>query len=958
MAAKIIGQAAIRLRASETGLANEIKGIVSKAVAQGVRNIQVDTTKKIEEDAKKSSANVKSIFTETFSTVGQIAGRLVSPALSGARLLTLGAAAGSALAGVGALSAGLIAVVGAAAQAAGAVGILPAGLAAVQAVTATLKIGLSGVSDTLSALASGDTEAFNQGLAKLTPNARDAVRAIAGFKPAFDDLKVGVQQRLFEGLGDEIRQLGERYLPVARGLFQDIASELNQGARGAAEFLRSGTALDQVGASAGNISSAVGVAADSFKPLTAALVGVVAAGSTQLPRLATAFSNVSSRFGEFIQQEGQAGRLEAFFSNSLDVASQLGSILGNLGGTIGAVFGTGMGTGRGLLTTFEQNTAALREFVNSAEGSGALEAFFDSIATVGAQVQPILRELALLIGGDVAPLLSNLAAGVGPGVVAIINQLRETVTAATPGVVELGAAFGRILVAIAPILPTLGQLIGQFASGLAGALTSLAGPLTTVINYLASSPGVLAGLLGAVGALALGLGPLSGLISTLSPIISNLVTNAGGLRAVLTAITGPVGIAVALFTALFIGSEQFRNATLSLLGILGQLVGQLASALMPILDTLFQVFNQLVVQLGNALAPVLTLVGTTIQGLLGPAIAALNPIVASLQPVLQQAGDALSLLLSAITPVIDIILGVLTPTIQALLPVVSTVFTAVGDIVSKAMEVVRGVIDLVLGIISGDWSQAWDGLKTIVNGTVDLIISILRGAGQVFISVLGAAWDIAKNLTVSAWNALKETVSSAITGVIGFVRDLPGNIVAGLGAIGSLLVNAGKNLIEGLISGVKAAAGRIKDAVLGPIKDSVAAVKDFLGIASPSRLFKQFGVWTGEGMMIGLEQITPAVTRAAEDMAAAVAATVPGPGGIDLGLGSATAGAGFGGGGGVVLNQHNTMLPGTNVRQFADYVAAETQWDLATGNTLLAVGRPGNQQGMAGTDTLFGLGGL
>jgi phage-related protein len=957
--ARVIGDAAVRLYADKGQLETQVRGIFQKALTAAVKNLDVNTTKKIDEDAKKSSANVRKIFSETFKSVGDIGAKLLSPALGGARLLLLGAAAGSALGGVTALSAGLFAFIGAASQAAGAAGVLPAAFVALKAVSATLKIGLSGVSDSLSALASGDAEKFSESLKSLAPNARATVQAIAGFKGQFDSLKLDVQNKLFAGLNDQVKDLGGKFLPVARRLFSGIATDLNVAAKGSASFLASSAGFDQVNRTADNIGTSFTTVSQAIQPATQALVAIVSAGSTQLPRVSTAVGDLATKFAGLVNGANDRGALEAFFANGLDVASQLGRVIGNIGGALGTVFGAGANQGRGLLDTLERNTGQLKEFLQSAEGSNALETFFGSLSTVTASALPVLRELALLIGGDVAPLLANLSAGVGPGVVAIIGQLRETVTALTPGVTALGEAFGRILVAIAPILPALGQLIGQIATALAGALERAVGPLTTFINFLASSPGTLAALVGGIGAAAVALGPLSSLFSTIGPLISTLVTNAGGLRAVLTAVTGPVGILVAALVALYAGSEDFRNAVNGLLGVIGGLVGQLLGSLKPILDTLFEVFGRLVSQIGTALAPVITLVANTVQGLLQPAIAALNPLIAALQPILQQAGDAFGLLISAIQPIIELILNILTPVINALLPVFSTVFTQIGETVSNAMTIIQGVIDVVLGIISGDWGRAWEGLKKIVTGVFDTLLSVIKSAGSIFVSVLGAAWQLIVDAAVGAFKFLYNAVANTISGVIDFFSGLPGKVLDAIKSFGSLLFNSGKNLIEGLINGVKAAAGKIADAVLGPIKDAVAGVKSFLGISSPSKLFRQFGAWTGEGMVLGLEDMAPAVESAALALSQRVAEQFPVPGSVDLGLSSAgTAVAATGAGGGIQLSNVNIMQPGTNVTQFADEVSRQTQWDLQAAGTLLPVRGTTPQRGMTGNDVLFGLGGF
>ena len=962
MAARIIGEAAVRLRANSSGLAAEMTGIIRKALDQATADAESQQTPLdvIERRARETSGRVKGVFATTFAAVGSMAANALSAALSGGRLLLLGAAAGAAPPAGSALAAGLIAVVGAAAQAGGVVGLLPAVLFAVKAAALTVQLGMVGVQDAFSAIASGDAAAFEESLKTLAPSAREFAREVNAFKPAFDSMRLDVQQRLFSGLGSQVETLGKSYLPIARNMFTNIAGSINLAANDLGNFLAEADTIDRVSLATENVGGAFSVLRRALVPAVSGLIDLTSVGSQFLPGLAEKVTALAEKFGAFIRSAADSGRLAEFFANAIAVASQLGRIIGNIAGGLGNVFSSGMGAGRGLLASLENITAAFEEFTGSVEGQQALDSFFGSMATVAATALPVLRELALLIGGDIAPLLANLAQGVGPGVVAIIGQLRGTVTALTPGLSALGEAFGRILVALAPILPTIGQLIGQIAGGLATALNAAIGPLTTFINYLAESPGTLAALVAGVSAVALVMGPLSGIIGTLAPKISLMVANAGGLRAVLTALTGPVGLVVGLLAALFIGSEDFRNAVLGLLSVVGGLVGQLVSALAPTLSTLMGIVGSLVATLGTALAPVVTLVANLLSTLLPPIIAALTPIIQALVPVIGSVAEIFGQVIAAVTPFISLLVGLLMPAIQALLPIVQTVFGVVAEVIGNAMRVVQGVIDVVMGIITGDWSRAWDGIKGIVSGVLDLIGSIISGALSIIGSVIRGAWDFVTGIFRSAWNAIGGAVRDGISGVIDFVTGLPGRILSALGDIGSLLLDTGRNLINGLIDGVKAVAGRIKDAVLGPIKDSIDAVKNFLGISSPSKLFRQFGTWTGEGYVLGMEKMTPAVTAAGRAMADAAAGAMGGtgaglgiPGAVLAGSGAAAATAA-----GVVLNQTNVMQPGTDVRQFADYANREAFWDLQSNGSLLPTSLGSGLTGVGSTGATPGLGGF
>ena len=72
--------------------------------------------------------------------------------------------------------------------------------------------------------------------------------------------------------------------------------------------------------------------------------------------------------------------------------------------------------------------------------------------------------------------------------------------------------------------------------------------------------------------------------------------------------------------------------------------------------------------------------------------------------------------------------------------------------------------------------------------------------------------------------------------------------------------------MQGMINGIKSMAGNLVGAAKGVVGDAVAGAKNLLGIASPSKVFMKIGQQTGEGMVIGLERQTHAVTSAMRSM--------------------------------------------------------------------------------------------
>jgi len=714
----------------------------------------------------------------------------------GAAVLRYGAmaaAAGQAIQVLGGLGA-------AAGTASGALLLMPAaGLAAASAVV-TLKIGVQGFAD---AIKETDPTKLAADMAGLAPAAQSTVVAVRSLQPAFDGLRLDVQQALFRGLSTEVTSLGRQYLPVLRDGLGGIAGSLNTTAGRLAVFLSSARTAGDLSTVFTNSASAVRILGGALVPVVTALRDVAAVGATFLPQLAQQATNVAVRFGAFVEQARQSGQLATWIGNALGVIGQLIDLVRNLGGIVGAVFSAMQQAGTTSLGVLVSLTANLNTFLHSTAGNTALLQIFGGLSSAAAGLGPILDALGRTVVTSIAPAIALL----GP-------QIRDALTLAANGFAPLGG----ILAAVAPLLGTAAQATASILvpalSAVQPVVAALVPPLQAVAELLGST--LANAIAGSVGpgllALARAAAPL---ISQFGTILVNalglaaqwfgqLATGAAGLLPVFGgALLGVLSSALSAFSALGGAVGTVLLATLQALqpllpvvtSAVGQLAGVIGTALAAATPTLVQVGQQLAAAAGvilSGLLPVVPPLAAAVLGLVGAAVGLLPPLlqlvsallpgavalVAALVPVVIQAAGVLTAVVQAATPLVVLLANELSPQIQAFGLIVSDVFAAVAAVVSGALEIVKGVIHLALAVITGDWSGAWRALGEIVHGAV----SALTG-------VLSAGLDIVLNLI----RGLASLVLSAAAG-------LPGT-----------LVQAGRDLINGLVRGIESGFQWVKD---------------------------------------------------------------------------------------------------------------------------------------------------
>lgn len=77
---------------------------------------------------------------------------------------------------------------------------------------------------------------------------------------------------------------------------------------------------------------------------------------------------------------------------------------------------------------------------------------------------------------------------------------------------------------------------------------------------------------------------------------------------------------------------------------------------------------------------------------------------------------------------------------------------------------------------------------------------------------------------MAAWNGVRTAVTSRVTSLLSTIRGIPGRIRSALGNTGSMLRQAGRNIITGLINGLTSMIGSLGNSV----RNVVNRIKDYL----------------------------------------------------------------------------------------------------------------------------------
>lgn len=195
----------------------------------------------------------------------------------------------------------------------------------------------------------------------------------------------------------------------------------------------------------------------------------------------------------------------------------------------------------------------------------------------------------------------------------------------------------------------------------------------------------------------------------------------------------------------------------------------------------------------------------------------------------------------------------------------NSVVTWASNMVAKATEVgqnfLSGVVDFftqlpekVLGFIT----SALDNVKTWVTdmatqattmGTdfVNNVVTFLTDLPTKIKEFLDSAITNAADWVTSMGQKGADAIGSLITNVVDGAKD-----------IGSKVLSIGSDIVNGVWSGIQNAAATFKEKVSNFFSGIVNDVKSFLGIGSPSKVFRdQIGKWLPPGVAEGFEAALP-----------------------------------------------------------------------------------------------------
>jgi TP901 family phage tail tape measure protein len=193
---------------------------------------------------------------------------------------------------------------------------------------------------------------------------------------------------------------------------------------------------------------------------------------------------------------------------------------------------------------------------------------------------------------------------------------------------------------------------------------------------------------------------------------------------------------------------------------------------------------------------------------------------------------------------------------------IEIVLTVAQGLISALPQLGPAIVDIILAIVEG----LLDNLDLIVRCALELVVGLALGlinalprliekAPEIISKLVQALIQAAPQLIKAAGEMIAQLAKGIVAGVSTIIRtglDLLRSLYNALFNNGSSFSEIGSNIIQGIRNGISNAWNGLVSWFKGLFGDLTQIAKDILGIASPSKVFKQIGEYTVEGFDEGM----------------------------------------------------------------------------------------------------------
>ncbi len=484
--------------------------------------------------------------------------------------------------------------------------------------------------------------------------------------------------------------------------------------------------------------------------------------------------------------------------------------------------------------TYRENNASI---IDARE---ATVNYQDAVAGVGAAMEPLQTTMtnfkANLISG-VSPALQELSDAF-MDVITGADGAEEGIASAVTGLVDTVSSMASDLL---PQLLEMGtQILGGIMQGLAQSTPTLMATVSDMILQL-----------------------IQAITAFLPQFAEAAVTIAGSIVTQLTAFVPQLlQAATTLLMAIVDAVPMIVN---TLVPMLPQLITAIVTALLGAVPQLLQAATTLLMAIVNALPTLITALTAALPQIL---TAITNCLQASIPVLLQAAITLLMAIVDALPTIIDALVAAIPVIITTL---VDFFTNNIDTILGAAIQLLMALVDAIPEILVALGNALPQIISAILNAVVDAVPKLLKKSRELFGKIMEALGELLGKLPGKMLE-VRDSIVNSIRNSLGSIGSAAADIVSAIWdhikELPGMMLDVGRDLVEGLWNGISDMVGWIGDKISGFGDSVLGGLKDFFGIASPSKVMRdEVGKFLPAGIAIGIEDSTLSAVKSVRSMA-------------------------------------------------------------------------------------------
>ena len=444
------------------------------------------------------------------------------------------------------------------------------------------------------------------------------------------------------------------------------------------------------------------------------------------------------------------------------------------------------------------------------------------------------------------------------------DNLNGQITILKSQLQELAISFGDML------MPVIREVVTHI-QGIVDWLNGLSETQKKLIMVIALVLAAVGPVLIIIGKIATGIGALMSLASSLGPLL-------GVIKGAFAALTGPVGIAIAViaaltaaFTFLWNNCEGFRNFWISL----WENIKQTAAAVVESLVLFFTVsipgawnavidffrdiptwWNNLWETVKETVSQAWETIKTVIIGILSPTIknimtlwnAAKDGIMTAMEGIKLILTGAWELIKNIVMAPVLFICDLVTGNFDQLKLDMDMIWTNILLAIQTIWEGIKLYFSGVFEALKGIFLTAWTSILTTVNTFCTNISNSIKKAWNSVIEWLRLLPEKLKKIAVDMFTKMKVGVETTVIKVVDAITEGLNKAIEFITSLPDKFLQWGKDMIQGLVDGIRSMIGAVQDAV-----ESVAdKIRSFLHFSRPDEgPLREYEKWMPD-MMKGM----------------------------------------------------------------------------------------------------------